>query len=56
LALQTLEFDVLEKIKIYAQEQDSLRQKAEVIVGRCHQGDSRLIDMSENSALQRMLL
>ncbi|SMG66042.1 membrane protein containing GTP-binding protein, HSR1-related domain [methanotrophic bacterial endosymbiont of Bathymodiolus sp.] len=55
-ALQTLEFDVLEKIKIYAQEQDSLRQKAEVIVGRCHQGDSRLIDMSENSALQRMLL
>jgi hypothetical protein len=48
-------FSFLE-IKIYAQEQDSLRQKAEVIVGRCHQGDSRLIDMSENSALQRMLL
>ncbi|HIG65493.1 MAG TPA: GTP-binding protein [Methyloprofundus sp.] len=55
-ALQTMEFDVLEEIKVYAQAQDSLRQKAEVIADNCHQGGDRLIDVPENSVLRRMLL
>ena len=55
-ALQTLELDVLEEIKVYAQAQNSLCKKAAVIVASCYQGSDRLIKMPEDSSLQRMLL
>ena len=55
-ALQTLEIEVLEKIKINAKTQESLRKEVEVIIEKCHAGSEREVEMPEHSPLERMLL
>lgn len=55
-ALQTLEIEVLHKIKESVQVRKTLGQQAEVIIQRCHKNSHKVIDIPENIALQRMLL
>ncbi|WP_428354366.1 GTPase [Methyloprofundus sp.] len=55
-ALQTLELAVLQEIKDNAQSQQALRQQAEAIIQQCHQSSSQVIEVPENSSLERMLL
>ena len=55
-ALHTLELEVLEKIKTNAQTQETLRQKAELIIEKCNNDNRQGIEVPENTTLERMLL
>ena len=55
-ALQTLELEVLEKIKVNAQTQKLLHQKGEQVIEKCNFASERDVEIPENSSLERMLL
>ena len=55
-ALETLEIEVVEAIKVNAYTQQTLREKAELIVSLCNKESVGRIEIPENSSLERMLL
>ncbi len=55
IALQTLEFEVLEAIKQNIQHQEALRAEAQRIIDACNEVE-QIADVSANKPLERMLL
>lgn len=55
IALQTLEFEVMEAIKQNAQNQDNLRIEAQNIISVCNEV-GQVADVPVNGDLERMLL
>ncbi|SCN46727.1 hypothetical protein BAZMOX_03651_0 [methanotrophic endosymbiont of Bathymodiolus azoricus (Menez Gwen)] len=55
-ALQSIELEVVERIKQNAQIQEDLRQQAEKIMSACQEDNDNLFELPENSPLERMLL